>query len=189
MEDSRIIELFFDRNEQAVRETDQKYGGYCYSIAYHILSNREDSEESVNDTYLSAWNAIPPRKPNPLAPFLGRIVRHISIDRWRKNGALKRGGGEMQLALEELRECVADQEGPEARLEQKELEGIVRKFVSGLRDIEQDVFVCRYWYLDSVADIAARFGFTENKVSMMLHRIRGKLQKRLKQEGYAWKVK
>lgn len=93
------------------------------------------------------------------------------------------------LALEELRECGADQEGPEARLEQKELEGIVRKFVSGLRDIEQDVFVCRYWYLDSVADIAARFGFTENKVSMMLHRIRGKLQKRLKQEGYPWKTK
>lgn|GEM_PF-6612845 len=94
MEDSRIIELFFDRNEQAVRETDQKYGGYCYSIAYHILSNREDSEESVNDTYLSTWNAIPPRKPNPLAPFLGRIVRHISIDRWRKtaraNGAAER---------------------------------------------------------------------------------------------------
>lgn len=88
MEDSRIIQLFFDRDEQAVRETDQKYGGYCYSIAYHILSNRENSEESVNDTYLSAWNSIPPRKPNPLAPFLGRIVRHISIDRWRKNGAL-----------------------------------------------------------------------------------------------------
>lgn len=185
MDDSRIIELFFDRNEQAVRETDQKYGGYCYSIAYHILSNREDSEESVNDTYLSAWNAIPPRKPNPLAPFLGRIVRHISIDRWRKNGALKRGGGEMQLALEELRECVADQEGPEARLEQKELIGAVRKFASELPDTEQDVFVCRYWYLDSIADIAGRFGFTENKVSMMLHRIRKKLQRHLREEGFS----
>lgn len=95
MDDSSIVELYFARSEQAIQETDTKYGGYCYSIAYNILANQEDSEESVNDTYLSAWNSIPPRKPNPLAPFLGKIVRHISIDMWRKNGALKRGGGEM----------------------------------------------------------------------------------------------
>ena len=182
MDDSSIIALYFARSEQAIQETDTKYGGFCYSIAYNILANREDSEESVSDTYLSAWNVIPPRKPNPLAPFLGKIVRHISIDMWRKKGALKRGGGEVPLALEELQECVASGENPEQRYEQKELIRQVRQFVAGLPDTERRVFVCRYWYLDSTADIAKRFGFSENKVSSMLHRIRGKLEKHLKRE-------
>ena len=101
MDDGSIVALYFARSEQAIRETDRKYGGYCYSIAYNILANQEDSEESVNDTYLSAWNSIPPRKPNPLAPFLGKIVRNISIDRWRKNGALKRGGAGSGIILSE----------------------------------------------------------------------------------------
>lgn len=184
MEDTGIIKLFFDRDEQAIRETDRKYGGFCYSIAYQILANREDSEESVSDTWFSAWNSIPPKSPNPLAPFLGRLVRNISIDRWRKNGALKRGGGEMPLALEELQECMAGEESAESRLEQKELICSVREFVSGLSDTERRVFVCRYWYLDPTPDIAARFGFTENKVGMMLHRIRGKLRKHLMKEGF-----
>lgn len=183
MDDGSILALYFARSEQAIRETDAKYGGYCYSIAYHILANQEDCEESVNDTYLSAWNAIPPRKPNPLAPFLGRLVRNISIDRWRKNGARKRGGREMPLALEELEACVASGEDLEQRYEQKELVRQVRQFVDGLSDTERRVFVCRYWYLDSTADIAKRFGFSENKVSSMLHRIRGRLKKRLVREG------
>ena len=182
MDDSRIVELYFARSEQAIQETDAKYGGYCYSIAYNILANQEDSEESVSDTYLSAWNSIPPRKPNPLAPFLGKIVRHISIDRWRKKGALKRGGGEMPLALEELQECAANGESVEERYEQKELVRQVRKFVAGLSDTERKVFVCRYWYLDSTAEIAKRFGFSENKVSSMLHRTRSKLTKYLMRE-------
>ena len=182
MDDSCIVELYYARSEQAIQETDAKYGGYCYSIAYNILANQEDSEESVSDTYLSAWNSIPPRKPNPLAPFLGKIVRHISIDRWRKKGALKRGGGEMPLALEELQECAANGESVEERYEQKELVRQVRKFVAGLSDMERKVFVCRYWYLDSTAEIAKRFGFSENKVSSMLHRTRGKLTKHLMRE-------
>ena len=102
MEDQGIVELFFDRSEQAIVETDKKYGGYCYTIAYQILASREDSEESVSDTYFSAWNTIPPRKPTLLQAFLGKITRHISIDRWRKQSAQKRGGKEMILALEEL---------------------------------------------------------------------------------------
>lgn len=183
MDDTGIVELYFDRSEQAIKETDTKYGGYCYSIAYHILANQEDSEESVSDTYLSAWNCIPPRRPIPLAPFLGKIVRHISIDLWRKKGALKRGGGEMPLALEELRECAASGENLEERYAQKELIRLVNKLVEGLSDTERRVFVCRYWYLDSTADIAKRFGFSENKVSSMLHRTRGKLAKQLRQEG------
>ena len=102
MEDQGIIALFFDRSEQAIEETDKKYGGYCYSIAYNILSNREDSEESVSDTYLAAWNTIPPRRPNFLNAFLAKMTRRISIDRWRKLSAKKRGGGEIILALDEL---------------------------------------------------------------------------------------
>ena len=103
MEDQGIVALFFDRSEQAIAETDKKYGAYCYAIAYNILACREDSQECVSDTYLRAWNTIPPKKPRLLNAFLGKITRHISIDRWRRLGAKKRGGGEVTLALEELR--------------------------------------------------------------------------------------
>ena len=120
MEDQGIIALFFDRSEQAIVETDKKYGRYCYSIAYNILSNREDSEESVSDTYLEAWNTIPPRHPGFLNAFLAKITRHISIDRWRKRSAKKRGGGEIILALEELEDCV-DAHGVETEFSKKRI--------------------------------------------------------------------
>ena len=110
MEDQGILALFFKRSEQAIEETDKKYGRYCYSIAYNILSNREDSEESVSDTYLAAWRAIPPRRPRWFSAFLGKITRHISIDRWRRDHAQKRGDGEILVALEELGECVGSQD-------------------------------------------------------------------------------
>ena len=99
MNDDQIIQLYFDRSEQAIKETDTKYGGYCYSIAYNILTNPEDAEESVSDTYLSAWNAMPPRRPSILATFLGKITRRLAIDRWRYRNACKRGGGEVTLVL------------------------------------------------------------------------------------------
>lgn len=183
MDDSGIVKLYFARSEQAIHETDAKYGKYCYAIAYNILANREDSEESVNDTYLSVWDAIPPKRPVSLAPFLGKIVRHISIDMWRKKGATKRGGGEMPLVLEELQECISGGESPEKQYEEKALARRVTAFVSGLPQTERRVFVCRYWYLDSAAEIARRFGFSESKVNSMLHRIRKKLKKCLEQEG------
>lgn len=115
MEDQQIINLYFARSEQAIQETDAKYGGYCYSIAYNILTNQEDAEESVSDTYMAAWNAMPPRHPNVLSAFLGKITRNISLDRWRKYRALKRGG-EVALAVEELRECVSGEASAEDRL-------------------------------------------------------------------------
>lgn len=183
MDDISIIKLFLDRDEQAIVETDKKYGGYCFAIAYNILADHEESEECVSDTYHSVWNSIPPRKPNPLAPFLGKIVRNISIDRWRKNDALKRGGGQIKLALEELRECTACKDSVEKEIEQKELICAIRSFVHELPDTERKIFVCRYWYMESIQDIAARFGFTDNKVSLMLGRIRVKLQKYLVKEG------
>lgn len=184
MDDSDIVELFFSRSEQAIEETDEKYGRYCYSIAYHILANREDSEESVSDTYLSAWNSIPPRRPSSLATFLGRIVRHISIDMWRKKSAYKRGSGNMTIALEELQECVASCENIEQRYEQKALILQIRKFAANLPDNERNVFICRYWYLDPISDIAKRFGCTESKINSMLHRTRVKLENHLMQEEW-----
>lgn len=183
MEDQGIIDLFFDRSEQAIVETDKKYGGYCYAIAYNILSSREDSEESVNDTYLTAWNTIPPRRPRLLNAFLGKITRHISIDRWRRLRAQKRGGKEMILALEELGECVAAQ-SLEAEISQRELARSLNDFLAALPETERNVFLCRYWYMDSIETIAKITGFSQSKVASMLHRSRGKLRKKLSEEGY-----
>ena len=183
MEDQGIIALFFDRSEQAIEETDKKYGGYCYSIAYNILFNREDSEECVSDTYLAAWNTIPPRRPNFLNAFLAKMTRHISIDRWRKRSAKKRGGGEIFLALEELEDCV-DSSSTETEYEKKELSRVLNQFLSSLPETERNVFLCRYWYLDSIQTISEVSGFSQSKVTSMIHRLRGKLRKKLSEEGY-----
>ena len=184
MEDQGIVELFFDRSEQAIVETDKKYGGYCYTIAYNILASREDSEESVSDTYFSAWNTIPPRKPTLLQAFLGKITRHISIDRWRKQSAQKRGGKEMILALEELGECL-DTRGMEAEITSRELTRVLNGFLASLSETERNVFLRRYWYMDTIETIAKITGFSQSKVTSMLHRSRGKLRKKLAEEGYA----
>ena len=184
MEDTQIIDLYFARSEEAIVETDRKYGAYLYSIAYNILTNREDSEESVSDSYMAAWRAMPPRRPSILATFLGKITRHLSIDRWRSRNAYKRGGGELVVALEELWDCVPGGENPEQVLQRKQLAAVLNRLLGELPETERSVFLCRYWYLDSVADIGAHFGFTESKVKSMLHRTRGKLRKALQQEGY-----
>ena len=183
MEDNAIIDLYWKRSEQAIAETDRKYGGYCYSIAYNILSNREDSEESVSDTYMAAWNTIPPKRPSFLNSFLGKITRHIAIDRWRKCSAKKRGGGEIILALEELTDC-ADENTTEKAISQKELTRVLNHFLSSLSETERNVFLCRYWYLDSIQAISEYSGFSQSKVTSMLYRIRGRLHKQLCEEGY-----
>ena len=136
MNDDQIIQLYFDRSEQAIQETDIKYGGYCYSIAYNILTNPEDAEESVSDTYLSAWNAMPPRRPPALAAFLGKITRNLSIDRWRKHRASKRGEGQIELALEELRECVSGTESAEEAAIRKEILASLNRFLGTLKEAE-----------------------------------------------------
>lgn len=183
MDDKAIIDLYWTRSENAISETAAKYGGYCYTIAYNILSNREDSEESVNDTYLAAWNTMPPRRPSVLAAFLGKMTRYISLDHWKKRSRLKRGGGETELCLEELEGCISGTESIENEMIRKETLASVNKFLDTLPETERKVFLCRYWYLDPVADIAQRFGFTESKTASMLHRTRGKLQKHLTKEG------
>lgn len=184
MEDQKIIDLYWQRSEQAIQETDAKYGGYCFSIAYNILTNREDSEESVSDTYLSAWHAMPPKRPGILSAFLGKITRHISIDRWRRRSAQKRGGGEIVLALEELEDCLSDGYSTEEAVQKKELAVFINRFLDTLPETERNIFLCRYWYVDPVKDIADTFGFSVGKVNSMLFRTREKLRRTLEKEGY-----
>ena len=182
MEDGQILDLYWARSESAIAETAAKYGGYCYTIAIHILTNNEDAEESVNDTYLAAWNAIPPRRPKLLAPFLGRITRNLAIDRLRTRNRDKRGGGEAALALEELEEVVGGSESPESAALQKELADSINRFLDQLPRTERRVFLLRYWYVEPIADIADKTGFSPSKVTSMLHRIRGNLKKQLMKE-------
>lgn len=175
MEDQKIIELYWNRSEEAISETEQKYGNYCCSIARNILANREDAEECVNDTYLAAWNAIPPQRPSLLAAFLGKITRNLSIDRWRTQNRQKRGSGEILLALDELDDCVSGQQSVDAEMERKRFAQVFNRFLDSLPEMERRIFLCRYWYLDPIAEIADRFGFSVSKVTSMLHRTRKKL--------------
>lgn len=183
MEDSQILALYFARSENAIQETDRKYGRYCYRIAHSILDSRQDSEESVNDTYLSAWNSIPPRKPARLSTYLGRLTRNISIDRWRGTNAQKRGGGEAALALDELSQCVSGQPGIEDAMVQKEVIAGLNRFLASLSEDERTVFLCRYWYVNSMEEIARKTGFSLGKVKSMLYRTRKKLAANLQKEG------
>lgn len=182
MEDQKILDLFFRRSQQAIAETDRKYGSYLYTISYNILSDREDSKECVNDTYLGAWNAIPPKRPGVLGAFLGKMTRYISIDRWRKRNAKQRGGGEILRSLEELQECIAAAD-PEQELDRLELARVFREFLSSLSEPERNVFLSRYWYLESVQAISQASGFSQSKIHSMLHRLRGRLAKKLQEEG------
>ncbi len=184
MDDKRIVDLYWQRNEQAISETSLKYGNYCYSIAHNILNNHEDAEESVNDTYNHAWHSMPPHRPAVLSTFLGKITRRISIDKFRHRTAEKRGGGEAPLVLDELQDCIASDETIEQESERKRLSEVVNAFVLSLPDTEQRIFLCRYWYMDSVDSICKRFGFSESRVKSMLYRTRAKLRAILVKEGF-----
>lgn len=184
MEDHQIIDLYFQRNEQAIQETARKYGSYCHAIAMNILQSAADAEEIVSDTYIGAWKSIPPHRPSQLSTFLGKITRRLTLKRWHASRAQKRGGGEVALALEELAGCIPSEFDVESRMEMAELTKILNRFVQNLPTMEQQVFLCRYWYLDSVADIALRHGFTQSKVKSMLFRTRNKLHAHLQKEGY-----
>jgi RNA polymerase sigma-70 factor (ECF subfamily) len=184
LEDKAIVDLYWQRSDRAIPETECKYGGYCHAIAYGILSDREDAKESVNDTYLDAWNAMPPHRPGLLSAFLGKITRRIAIDRWRRKHAGKRGGGEMPLVLEELADCIADTSDVEAAIEKQEAARIISEFLASLPITERRVFLRRYWYLHAVADIARDFSCSESRITSMLHRTRAKLRQKLESEGY-----
>ena len=183
MTDEQIIELYWVRSERAITETDEKYGKMCHGIAYRILDDREDSEECVNDGYLRIWNSIPPKRPQFLPAFLGRIVRNLALNRFEQRNALKRGGGEVPLALEELGSCIPSGEDPIEQVEEKILRSLISGFISGMKREERVIFLLRYWELQPVARIAELCRCSESKVKMSLHRSRQKLKAVLEKEG------
>lgn len=183
MEDSRIVDLYWARDEQAIDATAKKYGRYCYRIAFNILSNNEDANESVNDTYMGAWKSMPPHRPSVLSTFLGKLTRRISLNKWRNQNRIKRGSGEVMLALDELSECIPSQQNSERELEMKELAQAINHFIGALQPTERDVFVSRYWFLASIKEISLNFDFTESKTKSILFRVRKKLMNYLLKEG------
>ncbi len=185
MEDDKIIDLYFARDEHAVVETDRKYGAYCFSLAKGILQNDQDSEETVSDTYWKAWNSIPPAKPNYLKLFLAKITRNLAFSRWRSNSAEKRGGGELDLVLEELEGCLCAPGSVEDGLNAKELALTIRRFLDTLPLREQSIFLRRYFFLEESNVIAERYGMKQATVLRTLSRTREKLRKYLTREGYA----
>ncbi|MCR5754674.1 MAG: sigma-70 family RNA polymerase sigma factor [Acetatifactor sp.] len=183
MLDTEILDLYWKRDERAIAETQTSYGRYCYSIAYHILNNKEDSDECVNDTWLRAWNAMPPNRPSHLQIFLGTITRNLSFDIWKKKKAAKRGNGEMELALDELLECVPMAVTTEELVEAAELERMINTFVHSLPERECNVFLRRYWYVEDCEEIAERYDMKVNTVKTTLFRVRNKLRRYLEKEG------
>lgn len=182
MDDASIIELYWQRAECAIAETDAAYGHFCYRIAHNILFDPEDSEESVNDTWLAAWNAMPPHRPSCLKMFLGKLTRRISVSRLRQNTAAKRGGGETELALNELSECIPAPGGVEGELEAKELEAAVNQFVRTLPETERSLFIGRYWLVMPVNELADRLGMNRSTARSTISRTRKRLQEYLCKE-------
>ena len=183
MEDEKIIELYWKRDEEAVKQTNLKYGSFCYCIAKNLLKNEEDSKECVNDTWFKTWLVIPPKRPEFLQAFLGKITRNLSLDRYRKSHASKRGGGNMEVIYEELKECIAGPETQDSQTDTIVITDAVSRFLSGLSKDARIIFVRRYWYADSVGQIAQRFGMSESKVKSSLMRSRNKLKAFLEKEG------
>lgn len=171
MDDEKIIELFFARSEQAISKLDEKYGKVCFQLSHNILNNRLDAEECVNDAYLGTWNAIPPQRPNPLLSFVCVIVRRYSIMRHRANTAMKRNGA-YDIAMAEIEYCLADPVTVEGTVEAKRLARIIEDFLDTLTEENRVIFLRRYWFTDSYADIAEHTGFTEKNISVRLTRTR-----------------
>lgn len=178
MNDERIIELFFERSEQAIKELDGKYGKVLHALSFKILNNHQDAEECVNDSYLGTWNAIPPTKPNPLLAFVCKIVRNISLKRYEQNTAAKRNSY-YDVAMGELEDCLASTTTIEEEIAERELTEIIESFLDSLSKESRVIFLRRYWFSDTYADIAKQVGLTEKNVSVRLTRIRKELREYL----------
>ena len=183
MDDNYIVELYFARSEEAIAQTAAVYGSYLMSISKRIVGDPGDAEECVNDTYHEAWNAIPPHRPAVLSTFLGKLTRRISINRYKRNHAKKRGGSELPLVLDELSDCISG-EDMDTVLDQKALTALIDRFLAGLSRTERLVFLRRYWYTESVTDISAALGWSESRVTSMLYRTRKKLRAVMEKEGF-----
>lgn len=184
MDDNSIIQLYWDRNDQAIHATSEKYGRYCKTIAQNILGNEEDAKECVNDTWLSAWNSMPTHWPEYLAAFLGKLTRNLSFNRYKHNRAGKRGGGEISLVLEELADCVSDTDSIEQTIERRELLQAIHLFIRSLPARKRYIFVRRYWYADAVSAIAGNCGMMPGTVSKTLERTRRQLKTYLAERGF-----
>lgn len=183
MQDEKIVQLYWDRDEQAIRETADKYGTYCEAVAWNILRDREDSQECVNDTWLRTWNAIPPQRPRKLRMFLAKITRNLAFDKYKANNAVKRGG-EMERVLYELAECTAGGTSLEDTAIASELADAVNRFVRALPERERNVFARRYFFAETMVEIGQRYGLSGKNVTVILTRTRKKLREYLKKGGY-----
>lgn len=183
MDDFTLLEMYLNRDEDAIRFTQEKYGAYCYAVAYNILASPEDAEECVNEAYLRAWNSIPPQRPAELKLYLARITRNISLDLYRKKRTQKRGG-EAAVALDELSESVNGSASAESEAMEHELERSVGSFLAGLNRRDRALFLRRYFYFEPIEETAKRFGMSPAGLSAKLSRLRAKLKKHLTKEGY-----
>lgn len=183
MDDNKIVGLYWERSEQAIAETSTKYGRYCNYIAYNILQNYEDADECVNDTYIKAWHSMPPHRPNRLSTFLGKITRNLSLNRYEKNTAQKRGSGRIPLVLDELQECIPSCSSVEKSIDDIILQDTLNKFLSEMAKKNRIIFMQRYWYIYSIKEIATEHKFSDGKVKMMLLRARNDLKLFLEKEG------
>ena len=183
MDDLEILERFFARDEGAIVAARARYGPYCSAVARKILADPHDQEECLSDTWLRAWNAIPPHRPRSLGAFLTKITRNLALNRLRDGKALRRGGGQVSLALEELKECVSPDGSPEGELDRQAAVEALNRFLDSLPPLQKEIFLRRYWYLDSVEDIARRTGWSKSRVTTALHRTRVRLRAHLIQEG------
>lgn len=184
MEDQQIVELYWQRDQGAIDQTQRKYGNYLTKVAYNILCNLDDSQESVNDTYLSAWNAMPPHRPQALCAFLSKITRRISIDLLRRKHSAKRGGGEYEISLSELSQCLPGGNTTEEEAGGRALARSIEVFLRGLSESARNVFIGRYFYMDTVKEVARYCGLSESNTKVLLHRTRTALREYLEQEGY-----
>ena len=182
IDDEKIIDLFFKRSEQGIRELDIKYGKICHNLSYNIVNNRQDAEECVNDAYFGAWKAMPPAKPNPLLTYLLKIVRNLSLKRYWQKGAAKRNSN-YTIALQEIEACVAAPNAVEDVIEARELAHILEGFLDTLTKENRVIFLRRYWFSDSYQDIAELVGLSEKTVSVRLTRMRQKMRQYLLESG------
>ena len=183
MEDKKIIELFWQRSEEAVAAAAEKYGAYCKKVAENILGSPEDAEECVNDTWLQAWENIPPDRPRCLAAYLGRVTRNLSLNRAQYHAAQKRGGGQRALILSELEGCLPAQGGPEQAMEERLLTEAIEGYLRTLSTEKRNIFIRRYWYMMPVKEIAKTYGISQSKTASMLFRMRQELKVHLEKEG------
>ncbi len=183
MEDRDIIQLYWQRKEEAIAATAEKYGSFCHSISYRILGSHQDAEECVNDAWLGAWRSIPPQRPDPLSTYLGKIVRNLSLNRFKRYSTQKRGKGQTLLVLSELDDCIPDENGLEQMVERHILAEAIQRFLQAQPEQKRSIFIRRYWHLYPIREIAAVFGFSESKIASILLRMRRELKKHLQKEG------